>query len=222
MAVSEKHIFRRTINQFTGGFNRIFNHILSFGTGPARRRRSAFRAQSRQCCLTGYPRSLNQSTKGLRRLRPEFNSSDGYWSVGDRGFSPFQGGTNVFFDSDTLEMIRGKHNIRFGGGIRANQMNVLTNGFQRRVLPLFGVRDPTRRDDAADLLLGQVGGSIHDQTFLGATTGRRWKMFRPYVQDDWRVSDNLTLNLGVAWSLSTPITEAQNRQANFNYATGQF
>src|ERR1035438_8362277 len=54
----------------------------------------------------------------------------GYWSLGDRGYSPFQGGTNVFSISDSFDMIRGNHDIKAGGGIRANQMNVLAEGFQ--------------------------------------------------------------------------------------------
>jgi len=226
VAISETHLFSdRTINQFTAGFNRIFNHILSFGTGTCEAAKLGIQgADLGSACdsATGYPASLNQSKKDCVGCGLSSTQLTGYWSVGDRGFSPFQGGTNVFYVSDTLDLIRGKHDIRIGGGIRANQMNVLTNGFGDGYFLLFGGSGSYTGDDAADLLLGQVGGSIHDQTFLGATTGRRWKMFRPFVQDDWRVSDNLTVNLGVAWSLTTPITEAEGRQANFNYATGQY
>jgi len=47
--------------------------------------------------------------------------------------------------------------------------------------------------------------TVHDQrTFMGA-----------YVQDDWKVSGKLTLNLGVRWDLFEPYTEGKGRAANF-------
>ena len=36
----------------------------------------------------------------------------------------------------------------------------------------------------ADMLMGIVGGAIHDQTYDGATTGRRWNVYRPFAEDD--------------------------------------
>ena len=211
IAVSETHVFSdRTVNQVNAGFNRIFNHFTSAQSGTCYAAAIGIQgANLGSACdsTTGYPASLNQSTKGLHQLRDDVGGLrvGGYWSAGDRGFSPFQGGTNVFSISDSFDMIRGKHDIRVGMGIRAQQMNVESNAFQDGFLIPFDISG----DDTADLLLGQAGLGIHDQTFRGATTGRRWKLFRPFVQDDWRVSNSLTLNLGFAWAFTTPITEAR-------------
>ncbi len=221
VAISETHVFSdRNINQFNVGFNRIFNHILSFGDRSCAAAKLGIQGANLDSSCPGAPPGLSQSKKDC--ISCGLSSVDlfgGYYSVGDRGFAPFQGGTNVYSVSDAFNMIRGNHNISIGGGVRINQMNVRTNGFQDGLFLMFG---GYTRDPSADLLLGQVGGAIHDQTFKGATTGRRWKMFRPYVQDDWRITKNLTANIGVAWALVTPITEAHNRQANFNFATGKY
>ena len=50
--------------------------------------------------------------------------------------------------------------------------------------------------------MGYVNISEHDQTFNGPVTGRRWRIYRPYVQDDWRITKDLTLNLVLAWDFS--------------------
>src|ERR1700722_2220598 len=216
--VTETHVFSpNLINQFTAGFSRIFNHILSYGTGSCEAAIIGIPgADLGSGCdsFTGYSPSLNQSNKDCISCGMTSFDIAAYLSVGDRGYAPYQGGTNVYSLSDTLDLIRGKHNIRVGVVFRANQMNVRNNAFQDGFAVETGVQTG---DDIADVLLGGMGVfAAHDQTFLGGTTGRRWKLVRPFVQDDWRVSNDLTVNIGLAWALVTPETEVENRQANFN------
>ncbi|MHB8640186.1 MAG: carboxypeptidase-like regulatory domain-containing protein [Candidatus Acidiferrales bacterium] len=215
IALSETHVFSpTTVNQMSVGYNRIFDYITSQGTGSCEAAKIGIPGANLDCTPSNTCTATGTSC-GLTST--QFDG--GFWSLGDRGFSPFQGGTNVYSWNEGLDMIRGKHDIKIGGTIRANQMNVRTEGFQDGYWILSG---GWTGEPEADFLLGLASLAIHDQTFNGDITGRRWKIFRPYIQDDWRVSNNLTLNLGVAWNLTTPISEAHNRQADFNPANGQF
>ena len=80
-----------------------------------------------------------------------------------------------------------------------------------------------QRDDGgnalASFLLGQVDTfSIDLQT---SKIRPRDHIQEYFVQDDWRVIDRLTLNLGARWTLHSPSTEKNNQGAVFNLATQQ-
>jgi hypothetical protein len=144
-AISETHIFSpTTVNQIGFGYNRIFDYITSQGS---------------YSCLAntiGIPNAdLGGNSCGLTSV--ELPSP--YWSLGDRGYTPFVGGTNVWTFSDSFDMVRGKHDIRVGFNFRANQLNAVGVGFPNG----FWVIGQFTGDAEADLLIGQTLIGLHDQ-----------------------------------------------------------
>ncbi|HTV83616.1 MAG TPA: carboxypeptidase-like regulatory domain-containing protein [Acidobacteriaceae bacterium] len=235
IAIGETHVLSpRTLNQATFGYNRIFDYIDSmdnFTCASATIVPGGIPNADLGCSASGSPISGGSYSQGL--VSTEVYG--GYWSLGDRGYSPFQGGTNIFSFRDVLDLIRGSHEIRTGIDFRDNQMNVGTEAFQDGFWLIgsggnfsgyscptgSGSCTSTPGNPEADLLLGITGGAIHDQTYDGAITGRRWKVYRPFVEDDWRTTSSLTLNLGVAWDMTTPITEVDNRMSDYIPSAGQ-
>jgi len=226
IAIGETHIFSpTTVNQFSFGYNRIFDYITSLGTGSCESAKLGIVGANLGCssgadatCAPGaYSCGLTSTLM-----------TGGYWSLGDRGYTPFQGGTNVFTVNDSLDVTRGKHDIKFGIGVRANQMNVGAEAFQDgfwipgAIGNFSGFAGPAGSgvsvpgNPTADFIMGLEGVSFHDQTFNGPVSGRRWKTYRPFVQDDWRITKDLTLNLGLAWDITNPIREVDGRMANYD------
>jgi len=222
IGVGWSHVFAATtLNQATFGYDRIFNYIASQGNFTCGSALLGIPNANLGCSASGTPTSTNSYSQGVVSVLP----TSGYWSLGDRGYSPFQGGTNIFSFKDDLDLIRGKHDIHVGIDLRANQMNVGTEAFGAGFL-LPGVTGnftgggSAVGNPLADLLMGISGGAIHDQTYNGSVTGRRWKIIRPFIEDDWRITPSLTLNLGLAWGITTPITEIHNRMADYIPSTG--
>jgi len=224
IAIGETHVFSPTlVNQASFGYNRIFNYIDSQGTGTCASSTlvpGGIPGANLGCAPGGSTCTSGAYSCGLVSVL----MVGGYWSLGDRGYTPFQGGTNIFSFNDSLDLIRGKHDFKVGMSIRANQMNVGAEAFQDGFwIPgvagnFSGFTNATTSipgNPEADVLMGLLGLSEHDQTFNGPVSGRRWKIFRPFVQDDWRITKDLTLNLGIAWDLTTPISEADGRLANY-------
>ncbi|HEV2575703.1 MAG TPA: carboxypeptidase-like regulatory domain-containing protein [Acidobacteriaceae bacterium] len=217
------HVFSpTTLNQASFGYDRIFDYIASLGNFTCESTKLGIANADLGCSSGGSPVSGGSYSQGL--VSTEFTG--GYWALGDRGYSPFQGGTNIFSFKDDLDLIRGKHDIHAGIDLRANQMNVGTAAFGAGfwLVGTFGNFTgvgSAAGNPEADFLMGITGGAIHDQTYDGAVTGRRWKIIRPFVEDDWRILPSLTLNLGLAYDMTTPITEIHNRMSDYIPSTGQ-
>jgi hypothetical protein len=216
------HVFSaNTLNQATFGYDRIFDYIASQGNSSCGSALLGIPNADLGCSPSGTPLAGGSYSQGVVSVQP----TSGYWSLGDRGYSPFQGGTDIYSFKDDLDLIRGKHDIHVGIDLRINQMNVGSEAFSSGfLLPgvtgNFSGAGVAPGNVEADLLLGISGGAIHDQTYDGAITGRRWKIIRPFVEDDWRITPSLTLNLGLAWAITTPITEVHNRMADYIPSTG--
>ena len=217
IGIGWSHVFSpRTLNQATVGYDRIFDYIASLGNFTCESAILGIPNADLGCSASGTPNSTAPYSEGL--VSTQFTS--GYWALGDRGYSPFQGGTDIYSFKDDLDLIRGKHEIHAGLDFRGNQMNVGTAAFGSGFWLVGTVGNFTSAGVApgnpeADLLMGIVGGAIHDQTYDGGTTGRRWNIYRPFVEDDWRILPSLTFNLGLAWDMTTPITEVHNRMADY-------
>ncbi|HEY1501697.1 MAG TPA: carboxypeptidase regulatory-like domain-containing protein [Acidobacteriaceae bacterium] len=223
IALGWSHIFSpTTLNTASVGYDRIFDYIDSLGNFTCGSAKLGIPGADLGCSSTGSPLPGGAYSQGV--VSAEVYG--GYWSLGDRGYSPFQGGTNIFSFKDVVDLIRGKHDIRTGIDLRDNQLNVGTEEFQDGFWLVgafgnFSGAGAAPGNSEADLLMGMTGGAIHDQTYYGPTTGRRWKIVRPFVEDDWRATPSLTLNLGLAWDMTTPITEIHDRMSNYIPQTGQ-
>jgi hypothetical protein len=137
---------------------------------------------------------------------------------------------NAFTLVDNLQWVKGNHSMTFGVQLQWLQDNVtpqagpsgiLTMGYNANSTAGFASGSQSLATNLsgysyASYLLGAVGGSpsIAIQPF--STTGGRYNPISPYFQDDWKVTKNLTLNLGLRWDYFPPFKEVLDRWSFLN------
>ena len=153
---------------------------------------------------------------GLRGLP----SDDGMPTVNVTGYTRLGGSSHVYLQdpistdqfSNALNWMRGRHAVKFGLEYRRSSTRD-NNDTQRYGNFTFTDIAPGRGFGLASLLLGWVASANVLDSDLSET---RSQYYAGYVQDDWKVSRRLTLNLGVRWDMDAPRWEANNRQSGFD------
>ena len=141
---------------------------------------------------------------------PPFIQVGGYASVGDPITGPRNTYQNTFDVSGSLSWIRGRHELKFGGGFRRDQINALqgiaSNGFF--VFSTFPFTDGFASFLAGQPVVFLQGGGNFDRHIRG-------KALNFYGQDTYKVTSRLTLNLGLRYDLPFPYSELHNLQNLF-------
>jgi hypothetical protein len=131
----------------------------------------------------------------------------GYSNLGDPVIGPRDTTQNDYEGSGTLSHSFGQHNLKFGAGLRREQLNTL-QGLYANGQYAFNTLTATG-NAFANFLIGapttfqQAGGDFQRDL-------RSWD-FSWFAQDEWRVAPRFTLNYGIRQEVNTPYSEIHNR-----------
>jgi hypothetical protein len=119
---------------------------------------------------------------------------------------------------DALTVSRGRHAFKFGVEARFGANNEVRDRGSSGVLtfsPLItsNLGAPDTGNALASFTLGEVNAGSLQVSDLIQTRAQYWAL---YAQDDWRLTDRLTLNYGLRWEAEIPRREINNRMNSFD------
>jgi hypothetical protein len=212
-AASETHIFRNNlINELRFGYmeTREIQQV------PGTNEDAAFGIQG----APDYPEVHGLPTFGITGLNTLGTTGPGTLPLGATGSGNLplnKQGKNLQY-LDNLSWIKGRHTIKVGVDFEQVTLYGYVTLSARPNFDFTGVytQNPQARAGTgspfADFLLGWVND------YTTSTRPRNWSRqhtFESYIQDDWKVSQKLTVNLGVRYELAMPWYELNNNYSDF-------
>src|SRR5580693_2848932 len=193
------------LNEFM--FSYTTDHIFLNAVGPVQR--------PSNMTMTGI------YNNGFGGLLPAVGVSGGinYDTSGfslDTGYFPWNNANPTYTYKDQVSKIIGDHNLYFGVYFVAAQKNEQNSPYIQGILNFDNTSPVTTGNAFADMLTGQI--QSFNQTNVKTKYYNRYKILEPYLQDDWRVTKRLTLNMGLRISLFGTYREKLMQAYNFDPA----
>ncbi len=171
----------------------------------------------------GIPNANRDANLGGGALIGGYNGQLEY--TGD--FGPYIVPQNTYQIVDSVSYSTGSHLFKFGGTLLRRDVALYRPNRGKGYFFLVGNGDPSQCGNStgttfweqADLLIGFVCNYQIGPPF-GTVGTRNWENAL-FAQDDWRVNNKLTLNLGLRYEVFTNPTEMYGRQSNFDLQTGR-
>ena len=150
---------------------------------------------------------------GVPNVDPEFFATvdvTGYTRLGAGNQERLQKPIRTHQVVNNTSWFKGSHSIKWGIEYRYSRNK---DDFNSSAGGRFSFNNRVTGDGLAQLLLGwTTRGQLVDTDILNTRTD----YWGAYVQDSWKATDRLTLNLGLRWELDTPRWEASNNQSGFD------
>jgi hypothetical protein len=143
----------------------------------------------------------------------------GFNVLGGSGGWPYRfGPDSVYQFVDYVSYLRGNHAFKFGGDIRRNYADPSQRGAAKGHIFFFGNKAFAGSTALEDYLVG-VPAMATIQSGNPERHLLQWA-YAGSVQDDWRVTPKVTLNLGLRYEYTTPMSESNNLLGGFNPSAG--
>lgn len=157
-------------------------------------------------------------------------SISGITGLGEKTFRPTTSKVYSIEAADSVTWVHGRSTYKFGAQVDNLTSNIIQPPYSRGQFSFNGqFTDIPGKNSSlngiSDLLLTPIASTVGGIDNVGGIAGingsnfnntrnRRWYSSL-YFQDDWKVTDKLTMNLGVRWDNFTPYADTRGREANF-------
>ncbi len=196
LVLSETHVFSpATVAELRFGFNRLRREVLQENIGNDVAGELGIAGVSSDPLFSGFP-AVNVG---------------GFDSLADNTALPIVREDQTFHLIANLTHVRGRHTFKAGGEYRHFSDDGVQAFFGRGQMNFLGA---FTQNPAGDFLLGFPTFTI--QTVFDNPFRQRASSWNGFLQDDWRITPRLTLNLGLRYEWNRPATDVEDRFMTFD------